>query len=44
MGGGGGNWAGGIVLILLGLAILGRLLHGGAGSSSLVTWAQRKGV
>jgi hypothetical protein len=34
--GGGGNWAGGVVMILLGLAILGRLLHGGAGSSSLI--------
>jgi hypothetical protein len=40
----GGSWAGGVVLILLGLAILGRLLHGGAGGSSLVLWAQRMGA
>lgn len=42
--GGGGNWAGGVVMILLGLAILGRLLHGGVGNSSLVKWAQQKGA
>jgi hypothetical protein len=42
--GGGGNWAGGVILILLGLAILGRLLHGGAGSSGLIATARRLGA
>jgi hypothetical protein len=41
---GGGNWAGGLIMILLGVAIMGRLLHGGAGNSSLVLWAQKKGA
>jgi hypothetical protein len=41
--GGDGNWAGGIVLILLGLAIMGRLLHGDVGASSLVAWAKKMG-
>jgi hypothetical protein len=40
----GGNWAGGLLLILLGLAILGRLLHGGAGSSSLIKTVRRFGA
>jgi hypothetical protein len=40
----GGNWAGGLIMILLGVAIMGRLLHGGAGNSSLVLWAQKKGA
>jgi hypothetical protein len=38
------NWAGGVVMILLGLAILGRLFHGKVGHSSLVEWAQKKGA